>query len=161
PPPASTRASIYPPMKIGLVGCGGRGCGAAENSVDSSENVELIALGDLFPDKMKDARKTLEDSLKEKYKVADDHVFVRWDAIDKVLATEIDLILLATPGGFRPYHVTKAVEAGKQIFAEKPTGSDPVGIRMMLDAAKKIDEKKLNFVCGTQRRHHPAYLEVM
>src|SRR5947207_992803 len=108
--PPSTRATTYPPLKIGLVGCGGRGCGAAKNCTDSSENVELVALGDLFPDKMKDAQKTLKESLKEHYKVADDHVFVGWDAIDKVLATEIDLILLATPGGFRPFHVAKAVE---------------------------------------------------
>ncbi len=159
--PATTQASRFPKLKIGLVGCGGRGCGAAKNCVDSSENVELVALADLFPDRMESGNKTLKESLKEKYNVPDKQIFIGFDAIDKILETDIELVLLTTPGGFRPFHIAKAVAAGKHIFAEKPIGTDPVGIRSVLESARKIDEKKLNFVCGTQRRHHPPYVEMM
>ncbi len=147
-------------IKVGLIGCGGRGTGAAANALDADPAVRIVSIGDVFKERVDACRGHLE-GLGDRSKVAEDHCFVGFDAIDKVLASGIDLIILATPPGFRPRHIKAAVDAGKHIFAEKPVATDATGVRMVLDAAKAIDEKKLGFVCGTQRRHQGEYLETM
>src|SRR5579872_936775 len=138
-------------ISVGLIGCGGRGTGAAENCLESSQNVRLVAMGDMFKDRLDGSRRQL--SKKEGYKVADDAVFVGFDAYKKVIESGVDMVILATPPGFRPIHFAAAIEAGKHVFFEKPVGVDPVGIRKVIAAGKKAKEKKLAVVTGTQRRH--------
>ena len=105
-------------IRIGLVGCGGRGTGAARDAMRGSEHVELVALGDLFPDHLETCRTNLakETALASKYKVAPEKCFTGFDAYQKVLASGIDLVILATPPGFRPTHLAAAVAAGKHVF---------------------------------------------
>jgi predicted dehydrogenase len=144
-------------IRVGLVGCGGRGTGAAGDCCLSNDNVELVAIGDVFPDRVEEAKKKLGEKLGDKYKVGSDRAFVGFDAYKKVIASDVDLVILATPPGFRPMHIEAAVDAGKHIFAEKPVATDPAGIRKVLAAAEKIKQKKLAFVTGTQRRHDFGY----
>jgi predicted dehydrogenase len=147
-------------IRLGLIGCGGRGTGAVKNSFKATKSVQLVAMGDLFPDRLAASRKEL-DSLGEQYAVTDDHCFTGFDAYQKVMASDVDLVILATPPGFRPMHLRAAMEAGKHVFAEKPIAVDPTGVRSVLESAKIADEKKLGLVAGTQRRHCPWYVEVM
>jgi predicted dehydrogenase len=147
-------------VRVGLIGCGGRGTGAAGDCVSSSPNVELVALGDLFKDRLDACRQNLSQ-FGEKVKVTDDHCFVGWDAYKKVLASDVDLVLLATPPGFRPLHLQAAVQAGKHIFMEKPVAVDAAGIRSVLDSAKAAALKRLAIVAGTQRRHQNGYRETL
>ena len=147
-------------IRVGLVGCGGRGNGAAKDCAGSNENVQIVALGDVFQERIDRAKKQLAE-LGDKFAVKDDHCFVGFDAYQKVIASEVDLVIFATPPGFRPMHIAAAVDAGKHIFAEKPVAVDPAGVRSVLASAKKIKEKKLGFVCGTQRRHHAGYIETI
>jgi len=146
-------------ISVGLIGCGGRGTGAAENCLESSQNVKLVAMGDMFKDRLDGSRKNL--SKRDGYKVSDDNVFVGFDAYKKVLDSGVDMVILATPPGFRPIHFKAAVEAGKHIFFEKPVGVDPTGIRTVLEYGKKAKEKKLAVVTGTQRRHQKDYIETI
>jgi len=146
-------------IKIGLVGCGGRGSGAAENCLASSPNVQLIAMGDMFPDRIKGSQRTL--SRLDGYKVADDLVFTGWDAYKKVVDSPVDLVLFATPPGFRPIHLAYAIEQGKHCFIEKPCAVDPVGVRKVLEIGKKAAEKKLAIVAGTQYRHQTSFMETI
>ncbi|MGB2614641.1 MAG: Gfo/Idh/MocA family oxidoreductase [Phycisphaerae bacterium] len=140
-------------LRVGLIGCGGRGNGAARNCAQAAESVEIYALGDLFPEKI--ARP------KEEFKVADERCFSGFDNYQKVIASGVDLIILATPPGFRPIHFKAAVEAGKHVFMEKPVCVDPWGHREICLAADKAAQKGLSVVAGTQRRHQPAYVETM
>lgn len=149
-------------IKIGLVGCGGRGRGAAGNALSSSQGVQLIALGDLFEDKAKLALTDFSKRPKEKgWAVSADKTFWGWDAYKQVLATDIDYVILATPPGFRPMMVRAAIEAGKNVFAEKPVCVDPVGARSIMESGKLAAQKKLAIVAGTQRRHQPSYIETI
>ena len=148
-------------IRVGLIGCGGRGTGAAQDCIGSNDDIALVAMGDVFADHMTSARGKLKEALGEKYAVKDDNAFVGFDAYQKVIASDVDLVILATPPGFRPLHIAAAVDAGKHVFAEKPVATDAAGVRSVLESAKKISDKKLAFVCGTQRRHQAEYLETM
>jgi predicted dehydrogenase len=147
-------------LKIGIVGCGGRGTGAVKNCVDSSEGIELWAMGDLFEDRLERSKKLLEGAIGDSYNVGD-RDFIGFDAYKQVLDTEIDLVLLAAPPAFRPHHMKEAIAAGKHVFAEKPVAVDPAGVQMVRDAADRAEENGLAIVAGTQRRHHPGYVEAM
>jgi len=140
-------------IRVGVIGCGGRGTGAAQNCLDSSAGVEIVALGDLFQRQV--------DAAETKLKLKNVQKFSGFDAYQKVLASEVDLVILATPPGFRPTHFEAAVNAGKHIFTEKPVAVDPVGCRQFIAAAQKAKQKRLAVVAGTQRRHQPSYLELM
>ncbi|HEY3220407.1 MAG TPA: Gfo/Idh/MocA family oxidoreductase [Gemmatimonadales bacterium] len=154
-------------IRIGLIGCGGRGTGAAKDCLTSSDNIELVALGDLFPDHLAACRENLarmatEDAtLKPKIKVDDRNAFTGFDAYQKVLASKVDLVLLATPPGFRPRHLAAAIAAGKHVFMEKPVAVDPAGVRSVLASADLAAQKGLAIVAGTQRRHDPGYRATM
>ncbi|MBL8960524.1 MAG: Gfo/Idh/MocA family oxidoreductase, partial [Gemmatimonadetes bacterium] len=154
-------------IKVGLVGCGGRGTGAARDCLRGSEGVELVAVGDLFADRVASCRENLAKVAAEnpafaaKYKVDDGHAFSGMDAYQKVLASGIDLVILATPPGFRPVHFAAAVDAGKHVFMEKPVAVDPTGVRAVIAAAARAKSKGLGVVAGTQRRHDPAYQAVI
>ena len=144
------------PIRIGIVGCGGRGTGAVHDCISSSNGVELVAMGDLFENRMTGSRKWLAS---KNIKVADDKCFVGWDAYKQVIASDIDLVLLATPPGYRPMHIEHAVEAGKHVFAEKPVAVDPPGVRRVIAAGEKAKAKGLAIVSGTMYRHHPKFIE--
>ena len=141
-------------LRVGVIGCGGRGSGAAKNCVDSSPGVKIVALADAFQDRL--------DGLKKAFPVAADHCFVGLDAYKALLAlSDVDLVILATPPGFRPIHLAAAIAAGKHVFMEKPVAVCMAGINMVIEASKLAAEKKLAVVAGTQRRHEPKYLETM
>ncbi len=147
-------------IKVGLIGCGGRGTGAARNCVASSEGVRIWAMGDLFADRLASSKRNLA-SLGDAFAVEPDREFVGFDAYEKVMGTDIDLVILATPPGFRPLMVEAAVAHGKNVFMEKPVAVDPVGIRRVIAASEVATKKGLAIVAGTQRRHEQNYLEVM
>ena len=151
-------------IRVGLIGTGGRGTGAAANVIQSSEGVELVALGDLMPDRLNDCREQLSKLSKEDPKVAaavkvtDERCFTGFDAFKKVLASDVNYVILATPPGFRPAHLAAAVEAGKHIFTEKPIAVDAAGIRSVLATHEAARKKGLGIGVGTQRRHQDLYL---
>jgi len=147
-------------LRVGLIGCGRRGTDAAKNCIDSSPNVELVAMGDVLPDKLKDSRDKLA-GLGDAFKVTDDTCFLGFDSYQKVLACDVDLVLLTAPPAFRPEHLKAAVEAGKHVFMEKPCAVDPVGVRSVIDSSVKANQKNLCIVAGTQRRHQACYVETV
>ena len=152
-------------LKVGLIGCGGRGTGAARDMLTGDDNVMIVALADVFEDKVRSARKGLENhedaAISGKCAVDDDHCFAGLDAYKKFLKTDIDIMITGTLPYCRPLHVAAAVKAGKHIFMEKPAAVDPDGIRVMIEAAEKAREKKLSIVAGTQRRHQKEYVETV
>lgn len=148
-------------IKIGLIGAGGRGTGAVANNLQGNENVKLIAVADAFQERADKAVERFKGQFPDKTDVKPDHVFVGMDAYKKLLATDVDMIIHATPPYARPTHISAAVDAGKHIFTEKPVAVDAPGIRMFMDAAKKAADKKLSFVTGTQRRHQKEYVETI
>jgi predicted dehydrogenase len=150
-------------IRVGLIGCGGRGGGAAMDCLTGNENVKLVALADAFEDRLQQRRKELESrrSTRSKIDVDDDMCFVGIDAYQKLLATDVDMIIHATPPYCRPQHIEAAVDAGKHIFTEKPVAVDPAGIRRFIAASRKAEEKGLSIVTGTQRRHQQPYVETV
>jgi len=149
-------------IRVGLIGCGGRGTGAAIDCVNSSPNVVITAMGDLFIDHLENSLKDLTEKLKkENLLVSRDACFSGFDAFKKVLACDVDLVILAAPPHFRPEHLKAAVEAGKHIFMEKPVAVDPLGVHSIIDSSKLAEQKGLAIVAGTQRRHQDHYLEIM
>jgi len=148
-------------MRLGLIGCGGRGTGAAINAVKSSPRVELMAMGDLFPDRLKKSKKLLKENIGDNLTVTSETSFTGFDAYKQVLDTDIDIALLTTPPGFRPMMFRAAVEAGKHAFMEKPVAVDPTGARSIMETAKMAEEKNLGVLAGTQRRHNRGYREIM
>ncbi len=148
-------------IRVGLIGCGGRGTDAAINCVNSSENVEIVAMGDLFQDRLDSSLAKLSRVADDKVSVTSDMSFSGFDAYEKVIGCDIDMVILATPPHFRPVHLKAAVEAGKHVFMEKPVAVDPVGIRSIIASSELAKEKGLGIVAGTQRRHQLHYLELM
>jgi predicted dehydrogenase len=155
------------PIRIGVIGCGGRGTGAVRNALEASENVSVTALGDLFPDKLAAARANFADAAGQdadfaaKYRVTDEHCFVGFDAYRQVLATDVELVILATPPAFRSEHLGAAVAAGKHVFMEKPVAVDVATALAVIGASDRARAKGLGIVAGTQRRHDPRYIETI
>lgn len=146
-----------PVLKAGLVGCGGRGTGAAIDFLNSGPNLQIVALGDVFQDKIDACRDLLK---KEKnVEIPDENCFVGFDSYEKVLDSGIDVVLLCTPPHFRPAHVEAAVNARKHIFMEKPVAVDPTGVRRVIAAVKRAQSLKLNIISGTIRRSQKDYME--
>ena len=149
-------------VKIGLVGCGGRGCGAAVNAMNTkSGNVQLTAIADVYKDRAELALRQFAEKHPDKATVDYGNVHIGLDAYKKVMESDVDLVILATPPGFRPLHFAAAVEAGKHVFMEKPVGVDAPGIRKVLKYSKIASEKNLLVQVGLQRRHELAYRETM
>ncbi|MDR1675504.1 MAG: Gfo/Idh/MocA family oxidoreductase [Tannerella sp.] len=146
------------PLKAALVGCGDRGTGAATQFLKAGPNVSIIAMADIFPDRMDASRKILLEQFNNE--VPEANRFFGFDAYQKVLAMpEIDVVLLCTPTHFRPEQFKAAVEAGKHVFMEKPCAVDPTGIRTVIAASKAASAKGLTVITGNQRRHSRAYWE--
>src|ERR1044072_8520694 len=149
-------------IRIGLVGCGGRGTGAVEKAFGSAQGVKLVAMGDAFKDRLDESKATLAKKNADKMEVSNDRSFVGFDAYERVInAKEVNYIILATPPGFRPTHLKAAVAAGKNIFTEKPVAVDGAGIRSVLETYEQAKTKNLAIAAGTQRRHQTGYLETM
>ncbi len=149
-------------LKIAVVGCGGRGTGAALQALNADDNVELVAMADAFEDRVRGSlasiRKESGDS--KKVNVKDEHVFFGFDAAEKAMDLA-DVVILATPPGFRPQHFEYAVNNGKHVFMEKPVATDVPGVRKVLAAAKIAKDKKLNVVVGLQRHYQDNYLAAL
>jgi predicted dehydrogenase len=184
--PELVRGAGKEKLRAGLVGCGGRGTGAAADLLSADPHVELVAMGDIFDDKLQKSHSSLCDakflaeaspknasaftghplgelveSIQKRVKVDPDHCFVGFDAYRKVIAADVDLVLLCTPPGHRPAQFEAAVDAGKHIFTEKPIATDAVGTRRFLAAVEKARSMKLTVVAGTNHRSDKQYIETV
>jgi predicted dehydrogenase len=149
-------------LRVGLIGCGGRGTGAAAQALSTSGPVELVAMGDAFADRVAESREHLGKSrVKDRVKVDAARCFVGFDAFEKVLDAGVDVVLLATPPHFRPAQFAAAVEHGVHVFMEKPVAVDAPGVRQVLAAGAAAAQKNLAVGVGLQRRHQRRYLETM
>ena len=156
-PPLLDTAPEGQPLKAGLVGCGGRGKGAMINFLDAGPGLQIIALADVFQDRIDEARARLKE--KKNAEVADENCFLGFDAYKKLLETDVDIVILATPPHFRPEHFAACIDARKNVFMEKPVAVDPVGARSIMSSAKKAETAGLSVATGTQRRHQRDYVE--
>jgi myo-inositol 2-dehydrogenase / D-chiro-inositol 1-dehydrogenase len=160
-------------IKVALIGCGGRGTGAAAQALSTSQNVQIVAMADAFKDRLDDSYKNLTAKkyknaagaavdIKTKVDVPEDRKFVGFDAFKKAIALkDVDVVILATPPGFRPSHFEEAVKNNKHIFMEKPVATDAPGIRKVLEVAEEAKKKKLNVVVGLQRHYQANYREAI
>ncbi|GAA4794517.1 Gfo/Idh/MocA family oxidoreductase [Olivibacter ginsenosidimutans] len=153
-------SSVNDTIKIALIGCGGRGSGAIDQALSTKFNVKLVAMADAFKDRLDDCFKNTSEKHKEKVDVPEDHQFIGFDAYAKAIALA-DVVILATPPGFRPIHFEEAIKQGKHVFMEKPVAVDAPGVRKVLAAAEEAKKKKLNVVVGLQRRYQLNYRETI
>jgi len=147
-------------LKVGLIGCGGRGTGAAEQALTADPNVRLVAMGDAFSDRLQSSLKILKKSLPEKVEVKEENCFVGFDAYKGVIAA-CDVVLLCEPPHFRPAHLQAAVQAGKHVFAEKPVAVDAPGIRSVLASCEEAKKRSLSIVSGLCLRYSAGFRELM
>jgi myo-inositol 2-dehydrogenase/D-chiro-inositol 1-dehydrogenase len=143
-------------LKVGLIGCGGRGTGAASQALSADKNVALTAMGDAFESQLDGAHKALVKDHNDKVKVEADKRFVGLDAFQKVIDSGVDVVVLATPPGFRPQHLKAAIDAGKHVFCEKPCATDAPGVRSVLASAELAKKKNLALVAGFCWRYNLA-----
>ena len=148
-------------IKIGLVGCGGRGSGAAVNAMNAGKDIKLVAMADVFSEYLQGARKRLKAEKPDQVDVADDHCFVGFDAYQKLIASGVDVVLLGATSHFHPIHLKAAIDAGKHVFCEKPHGVDVPGLKMAMEAAEQAKEKGLSLVSGLCWRYDPGVREAM
>lgn len=162
-------------IKVGLIGCGGRGKGAifdiltAESKINgNAPKLEIVAVADAFQNQADNAVKTFTNAKSDRYgpfvkqvKITPDTTFVGLDAYEKLLKTDVNLVILATPPGFRPYHLEAAIKAGKNIFCEKPVAVDATGARKCYSLVDEAKKKNIAIVAGTQRRHQKGYIETI
>ena len=155
-------------IKVALVGCGGRGTGAATQALMTKQNVKLVAMADAFKDRLDNSLKNLQEEItessgvavaKKKIDVKEENKFVGFDAYLKAIPLA-DVVILTTPPGFRPIHFEEAIKQGKHVFMEKPVATDPVGIKRVLETAQIARQKKLNVVVGLQRHYQNSYREM-
>jgi predicted dehydrogenase len=149
-------------IRVGVIGCGGRGTGAAIDALNAAPGVEVVALFDLFQDRIDASLKKIQEAHPDKVKVTPDRMFTGFDGYLKLAAVpEVNYVVMAAPPGFRPIHLKAVVEGGKHVFMEKPVAVDPVGIRSVIASSALAQQKGLSIVAGTQRRHQARYLELM
>src|SRR5262249_23929171 len=137
-------------LRVGLIGCGGRGTRAADNCLNAAPEGKLVAMGDAFQDRLEESHQRLKEKRGDKGDVPAERRFVGLDAYEKVLGSGIDYAILATPPGFRPLHLQAAIAAGKHIFTEKPVAVDGPGICKVLAANEEAKKKNLGIAAGTQ-----------
>lgn len=152
--PGAVHASGSSVLRVGLVGCGGRGTGAAAQALTADPQVELVAMGDTFADRVEQSYGQLKKTaIADRVKVDRDHRFSGFNAYQAVI-DQCDVVLLATPPHFRPEHLKACVDAGKHVFVEKPVAVDGSGVRSVMETCKKASEKGLNIVSGLCWRYH-------
>jgi predicted dehydrogenase len=178
-------------LKAGIVGCGGRGTQAVANLLTGSEDVDLVAMADIFEDHLESSldklrhntaqflnrdngitverggksvqlsTEELVKSIQPRIKVDPEHHFVGFDSFQKLINSDVDIVMLTTPPGYRPQHFEAAIKAGKHVFTEKPIATDPVGVRRFIEAAKLAEQKKLTVMSGAQRHADKPYFETV
>jgi predicted dehydrogenase len=150
-------------IRIALVGCGGRGTGAAFNALSTKGPVKLVALADVFPDRVESTHKILNEKFSAQVDVPPERRFLGFDAFKKAIDVlgKGDLVLLATPAGFRPAHVEYAVQKGVNVFMEKSFAVDAPGVRRVLRAGEQAAQKNLKIASGLMWRHDPPREEVV
>jgi myo-inositol 2-dehydrogenase/D-chiro-inositol 1-dehydrogenase len=148
-------------LRIGLIGCGGRGGGAADDALTADPHVILTAMGDLFEDRLQGTLLSLKKAHGERVRVTPASSFAGLEAYLKVIQSDVDVVILATPPGFRPAQIKAAIEAGKHVFAEKPLATDAAGVRSVLASAATAKQKRLSLLSGFCYRHHPGVRALM
>ncbi|RJP30102.1 MAG: gfo/Idh/MocA family oxidoreductase [Candidatus Omnitrophota bacterium] len=148
-------------IKIGLIGCGGRGTGAAQDALEADKGVKLIALTDVFDDKVQNTRNHLRERKPDQVAVDDDHCFVGFDGYKKVIESGVDVVLIACASKFHPKYMKAALEAGKHVFVEKPHAIDPPGVRVVMESLEIARQKNLCLLSGLMNRHIPGVQETM
>ncbi len=148
-------------IKVGLIGCGGRGTGAACNALDAAANAKIVALADAFEKPVEGAYNRLKSKYKDRIDVAKHQRFVGLDAYKGLIAGDVDVVLLALPSHFHPIHLKAAVEAGKHVFCEKPHGVDPTQVRLLIEAGEVAEKKNLSIVSGLCYRYDPKIKETI
>lgn len=148
-------------LKVGLIGCGGRGGGAAKNAMRADDNVKLVAMAEVFGDRLESSRKMLQRGLGDQYAVDDDHVFTGFDGYKGLIDSDVDVVILATPPHFRPVQLRYAIEKGKHVFCEKPVAVDGPGVRSVLETTELAKEKDLSIVSGLCWRYDSGVRETM
>lgn len=148
-------------IRLGLIGCGGRGCGAAVQAMTADPGVRLTAVADLFDHRLQAGLKAIRAKHPDQTAVDDDHCFVGFDAYRRVIAAEVDAVLIANASRFQARHLKACVEAGKHTFVEKPTAIDPPDVKMVLAAAEEAERKGLSIVSGLMCRYNPGVRETV
>jgi predicted dehydrogenase len=148
-------------VKIALIGCGGRGTGAAVNALSTKANVKLVAMADAFKDSLEGSLAAIQKECKDRVDVPEDRKFTGLDGYQKAIDCDVDLVLLCTPPGFRPMQFEAAVKAGKHVFMEKPVATDAPGVRRILAANATAQQKKLAVAVGHHLRHEQQYLDIV
>ena len=148
-------------IRIGLIGCGGRGTGAAANALNAGKDVKLVAMADAFADRAEGSLGRLKKLKPDQVDVAPERVFAGFDAYKKLLQTDVDVVVHATTPHFRPEHLKACIAAGKHLFCEKPVAVDAPGIRKILAACELAGKKGLNVVSGLCWRYHTGVQETM
>lgn len=149
-------------IKIALIGCGGRGTGAAVQALSTKQNVRLVAMADAFRDRLDSSYENIKEATKatpDRLQVSEENKFIGFDAYKEAIA-KADVVILTTPPGFRPIHFEEAIRQGKHVFMEKPVATDPAGIAKVLATAEIAKQKKLNVIVGLQRHYQTSYREL-
>lgn len=147
-------------LRVGMIGCGGRNSGAAVQALTADKGARLVAMCDIFMDRVKAKREEIKKQKPDQVAVDDDHCFAGFDGYKKVIESS-DVVLIANAAKFHPFHTLAAVQAGKHVFTEKPHGIDPAGLKLMKAACDLAREKKLGVASGLHSRHHPGYAETV
>ena len=147
-------------LRVGMIGCGGRNAGAAAQALTADKGARLVAMCDLFLDRVHDKREVLRKEKPEQVQVDDDHCFTGFNGYKKVIEGS-DVVLIANAAKFHPFHLMAAVQAGKHVFVEKPHAIDPAGIKVVKEACELAGKKKLSVMSGLHSRHHPGYAETI
>lgn len=135
-------------IKVGLIGCGGRGSGAAANAMNAGKDVRLVAMADVLPERIETARAALSKKYPDQFVVDNAHAFVGFDAYQKVIASGVDVVVIACTSHFHPVFLKAAIDAGKHVFVEKPVAVDPAGVRIAMAASEEARKKGLSVVSG-------------
>ena len=154
----SAHAAGNDELKVALIGCGGRGNGAAVNATKGDENLKVTVLADIFPDKVEASKRILARQLGDRFAVTDENCFSGFDAYKQVMETDVDVVLLCTTPHFRPAHLEAAIAAGKHVFCEKPVAIDAPGCRKVMEAVEEAKTKNLSIVSGLCWRYHPSVI---
>ena len=149
-------------LKVSVVGCGGRGTGAAVQALRADDNVELVAMADAFKDRLENSLTAIKQEMdgEKTIDVKEKNQFTGFNGYKKAIDLA-DVVILATPPGFRPIHFKYAIDNDKHVFMEKPVATDAHGVRQVLETAKIANQKKLNVVVGLQRRYQYSYLNIL
>jgi len=147
-------------IRVGMIGCGGRNAGAGVQALTADAGARLVAMCDIFMDRVKEKRKLIKEQRPDQVTVDDDHCFTGFDGYKHVIESS-DVVLIANAAKFHPLHAISAIQAGKHVFVEKPHGIDPAGVRLMQQASELAAQKKLCLVSGLHSRYHTGYAETV